>query len=215
MSPQSRPYRGRPGSLTAALAAVLLAGVLTGCQDLPSDRNPTPPPAPEYGGLAGRTFAVLVSADDPTLYQFPGAALAVCQAVSGKLAETNAAARPMHPGQLAEFQRLNPYWLSFPPSNLLKRLQVDRLVLVELSEYSTHEPGNAYVWQGVIVATLSVAESDAANPDNYVYRNVVHVRFPEKSGIGVANSDDPTIQRGMIEAFANDVAARLQPVLRR
>ena len=69
-------------------------------------------------------------------------------------------------------------------------MDVDKIVLIDLVEYRTHEPGNSYIWQGLITANIGVIDAHASDPDNFVYYNTVQVRFPEESSIGVVDADD-------------------------
>ncbi|MFP4145912.1 MAG: hypothetical protein ACOCTI_05460 [Phycisphaeraceae bacterium] len=156
----------------------------------------------KYRGLENQDVAVLVAADPASLAEHPRAPELVSRAVSGQIAKYVPGIGVANPGELAAFQRRNPYWKTQRPSELIDRLDVDRLVLIDLADYRTHEPGNAHVWQGVIAGTVSVIEADAEDPDQAAFFDVAQVRFPEDKVLGVVDADDETIQLGMLQAFA-------------
>jgi hypothetical protein len=159
----------------------------------------------QYRGLDNKSVAVVVAADDRTLYGYPMAPLRVSQAISAQLAVYVPGVRLADPRQIVEFQYNNPHWSTLPYEDLLKRFKVDRLILVDLTHYSTHEPGNKYVWQGQVVANVSVAEADRKDPNHLAFATAVSAKFPEDSVVGVLDSDDEAMQKGMLDLFSRNV----------
>jgi hypothetical protein len=162
--------------------------------------------AAEYKGLTGKRVAVIVAADEQTLYGHPGAPLAITKAVSAQLATALTDVKVANPEQVVEFQRKNPYWATLPYKMLLKKLEADRLIVIDLATYSTHEPGNTHVWRGVATASVSVAEADAENPNNLTYTQAVSARFPELQPVGVLDAEESTIALGLNREFATKVS---------
>ncbi|MCC6681513.1 MAG: hypothetical protein IT445_11485 [Phycisphaeraceae bacterium] len=159
-----------------------------------------------YLGLDNQSVAVLVSADQYILAQYPNVDLAVCSAVTRKIASNVPGVTVTNPTQVMTFQKNNPYWSTLPYEELIARLGTQRVVLIDLIEYRTHEPGNAHVWQGLISANVGVIEADAADPDRMAINEIVSVKFPENSDIGMLNSDDQTVELGMLSLFSRDAA---------
>lgn len=159
-----------------------------------------------YRGLANRSFAVLVAPDDYALGRHPQVVDRVSRCVTTAVAAAVDATRPMDPEQIVTFQHDNPGWVTSPPGDLIERLQVDRLLIVWLSDYALHEPGNAHVWRGVVAAKIDVIEAEAPNPNNAVYRTDVRAIFPADNSIGVFNAKDRDIEFGMLKNFGDSVA---------
>jgi len=160
----------------------------------------------QYDGLAGQRFAVLVAADEYTLYRYPEAPLQISRAMTARLAENLPGATPTDPQQLDRFQQDNPFWNTLRYTDLVEMLGVDRLVVVDLVDYRTREPGNAHVWRGVITANIGVIEAEAPDPDNFAFSTTVRTEFPPDTKVGVVNSDEETIQLGMLSQFSRDAA---------
>lgn len=160
----------------------------------------------EYDGLKDQRVAVLVAADEFTYFDYPNSTRRLRQAVTTRLTADIEGYKPVDPDQLETFQNNNPHWTTWTYGELLKRLDVDRIVYVDLSEYTTHQSGDPYTWRGVVVANVGVASTDAPNTNNLVYRQQIKVIYPEDDPVGVVDSDDETIELGMLNIFATAVS---------
>jgi hypothetical protein len=191
------------GWLFGVLVLTCLLG--TGCGQLPKlqgQQKKMVDVTAEYLGLDGQRVAVMVAADGQLLYKYPQAPSQICRAVTGRIASHVPGINATIPDQIMRFQNENPYWQNIRYGELVKKMDVDRVVLIDLVEYRTHEPGNAHLWQGIITANVGVIDASAADPDNFVFYNTVEVRFPEQSTVGLVDSDEESIQVGMLVLFA-------------
>lgn len=158
----------------------------------------------QYLGLENQRVAVMVAADEYTLFQAPGAPLKVSRAVSSRIAANVPGVTVVPPRDVMKFQQENPYWTAVPYGELVAKLDVDRIVLIDLIEYRTHEPGNAHVWQGMATGEIGVVEAEAEDPDNFAFATTVRAQFPEQSAIGMLNTDNETVELGLLVTFARD-----------
>lgn len=201
ISPSKQP-------VVVGLLLMAVAGVLGGCQlaafVLPRER--TFDVTAQYRGLDGRSVAVLVAADEYTLYRFPKAPAYTCKVISASLQASVPDVTMMNPKQIVQYQSEHPHWVTYRYSRILRDLGVDRLVIVDLADYQTHEPGNSHIWRGVISGTVSVIEADGPDPDDVGASFDVAARYPEEGEVGLLDQDDETIQLGMLQVFARDVA---------
>ena len=181
-----------------------LSVIGVGCMPLPSEPGKLVDVPAEYVGLQNKSVAVMVAADGLLTYNYPQAAEQICRVVTGKIAANVPGVTATIPDQVMAYQKANPYWQNVRYGELVEKMGVDNIVLIDLVEYRTHEPGNAHLWQGIITANVGVIDAAAQDPDNFVYYNTVQVRFPEKSTVGVVDSDDESIQLGMLLLFARD-----------
>lgn len=195
------------------IGMALVISLLPGCNivgyvahGVSGDGKKTHEVTADYPGLAGKSVAVIVAADEMTLFAHPGVQTRVCRAVTTQMAADIPGLELSDPEQIARFQLDNPYWNTLTYSELLAKLKVERLVYIDLTEYATHEPGNRHVWQGSVIAGVSVAASDASDPNNLVYTSTVTANFPEDGRIGVLDSNDNVIQAGMLRNFSLKVS---------
>ena len=162
--------------------------------------------AAQYTGLTDQTVAVMVLTDESVRYRYPDAAYNLCLTMSRDIAQNVAGVTTIDPEAVSTFQRENPYWSTVPPSRLIERYNVDRLVLVDVAEYRTREPGNAHLWKGVIDGSVSVYEAESADPDNRAFEQRVRAEFPQSGTFGLTEGDPQTIQIGMLKLFTDRAA---------
>jgi hypothetical protein len=160
----------------------------------------------QYYGLQNKTTAVLVTMDDHMLLEFRDADLRLDQAISQKIKSNVPGSVVLAPLQMIKFQRAHPRLAAIPYGQLLKELKADRLLLVDVFEYRTHDPGNPHQWQGVCSAGISVAAADAPDPDDLVFSTQVHVEYPKDAEIGMINSDSASIEAALQTGFSMQVS---------
>ena len=194
----------------APLVLIGLSLAMTGCNFVAwaaaagqGDDKPVDVPA-EYLGMTDKRIAVMVSADEYTLFRFPRSTDNVGQAVSNVIQANVENATVSIPREVARYQRQNPYWITSRPSRLIDELGVDRLVIIDLNEYRTNEEGNASVWRGVIDGTVSVYEADGEDPDNATFQKQIRAEFPEGGTFGLvsADADQAKIETATLTVFA-------------
>ena len=166
----------------------------------------------DYRGLDHQSVAVLVSADEYVQYEYPAAVVGVCSQVSRQLVQTIPQVKVLPPQQVHGFQNTHAYWNTLPHDQLLSELEVDRLILVDLIRYATHEPGNPYVRRGAMTAHISVVEAQSPNPNlspnpNHVaYASTVEAYFPPAERFGRVETNDTVVTLGLHRVFAEKVA---------
>lgn len=162
----------------------------------------------QYAGLPNKTIAVVVAADDYTLFRYANAPFMVCRAVSARISDEITGSRVVDPRQIIKFQKDNPYWNTLLLSDLVTRLGVERMVYIDLVTYETSEAGNREVAQGKIVANVSVLEADAKtrglDPDQFAFTAVVQSLYPEEHEYGVIDADMQTIELAVVSLFSRD-----------
>lgn len=200
-------------TLIAGLFAIALA--LPGCQVagwVVHGLTPEKAPEviePEYQGLIGKSVAVMVAADDRTVY--PNAQARICQYVTSRLVVDVPGIRVTDPKQIAKFTKENPDWIAIPYGDLIREMKVDRIVYISVAQYATHEQGNKELWQGTLVARVGVIEADAKDPYKFVYASNQQVMYPPDQPMGMLKANDEMIETGMLTAFAEKLGAIFRP----
>jgi hypothetical protein len=159
----------------------------------------------EYAGLKNSRYAVLVSADSDVLYQSPEAPRSICTAITRELASHVPGAVAVNPKQIIAFQEENPYWTTVPYSRLIKQLNVDQLVIVDIVQYNIHEKGNASIFRGTAIANVSIAKE--SDNDQLAYSKVVKATYPTGSAIGMIDSetDEQTFRLALLLNLSNTI----------
>ena len=159
----------------------------------------------QYEGLANQSVAVMVAAADTTLFQYPKMTDRICKSVSQRLNKHIEGVTLMNPEQVLSYQSENPYWHTLRYSRLIERMGVDRIVLVDIVDYRTHEPGNKHVYKGVATANIGVIEAQAADPDNFAFHTTVTTEFPDDTKVGLVNGDQQTLALALTKRFSRRV----------
>lgn len=193
-------------ALTSLFLALALIGTL-GCEVIGApfaafdeDQGPQPVAA-QYTGLIGQKVAVLVQTSETTQFRFPESKRAVTNAMTRSIAQNVEGVTVVPADTALAYQKQNPYWPAVPPSRLLDGLGVDRLIVVDVEEYRTQEPGNQYLWRGVIDALVAVYEAEAPDPDDKSFEQRVRAEWPEGTTVGLTEGDDATIQTAALAKF--------------
>lgn len=194
---------------TLALLTLTCMLPLSGCQmagyaaHVAEELRPPDTILAEYRGLENQSVAVIVNADYATLYDHPVVQLEIATAVTRRLADQVPGIELVNPRRVVEFQVRNPYWSAATYSELAKRLNVSRIVLIDVQEFRTREPGDTNLFRGVISAHVSVA-TDQSN--NLVYATTVSQAFPANAPEGILDARESDIRLGTISLFSYGVA---------
>lgn len=188
------------------LASVMLSGI--GCESLSMPGPEVVDIKAQYLGLKDKRVAIVVSTSDHTDFNYPSARELITKEVTRRVAAGVEGVTVTSPDEILEWQTDNPYWATRPPSTLVRQLKVDRLVLVEIGEYRTHEPGNKHELRGVIVASVNVVEAEAPDPDNYGVSFTKTVMYPDPniSLIGRVGESEQKIERMAQIRFCEETA---------
>jgi hypothetical protein len=187
------PFRFPQSTLIFALTAAALA--LQGCAIFgfggamveSYKRSSTHPIDAEYTGLAGKKWAVVVSAPRSIQGEFPDVVPYLTAKITERLVkqQDGVGADGYIPATtVLNYQYQHPRWVTLSYSELARSLGVDRVIYIEVQEYRLNEPGNQYIWSGVATGTLGIAESDGPLADEFSYTKTIRVTFPDKTGMG-------------------------------
>lgn len=178
------------------IAMVGLSLCLLGCDSTSSVNKKKIDVKAQYLDLNNRSVAVVVSMSDYTEFKHPQAKERIAEEIARLIQANVPGATLTNPSQIVAWQQDNPYWATRPPSMMVTQLKVERLVLVEIGEYRTHEPGDKHILRGVISASVNIVEADAADPDNFGASFTKNVMYPEpgESKIGRVGDDEQAIE---------------------
>ncbi|MFH1746925.1 MAG: hypothetical protein ABIG44_07755 [Planctomycetota bacterium] len=162
--------------------------------------EPTKKVPAEYPYLSGKKACILVWAEPFTMFEYPRVQLELSEYVRVKLEQhvQNLAITPNR--QIVEYQDRNPDWDREDPAKIGQRFGADRVIVIELTRYTTREPDSPHIYRGHIAANVKVYDSayDNAEPS---YKNTVEIAYPA-DGAGSYGTDDKAIRRSAMEAFA-------------
>jgi hypothetical protein len=177
-------------------ALCLTVALVSGCGQARSLNEEVIDVKAQYVDLANRSVAIVVSMSDFAEFNHPEARKAITEEMARRIQANVPGVTLTSPTEILKWQKDNEYWATRPPSMLIDQLKVERLVLVEVGEYRTHEPGDKHVLRGVISASINVVEADAADPDNFGASFTKNTMYPEpgESKIGRVGDSEELIE---------------------
>lgn len=194
------------------LAAVLgLGALMVGCQALAAPflmwgAEPTRTVPAEYPYLAGKRVAVVVWVEAETLFEFPNVQYELSEFVRDAITRNVKGVVFTPSRKVREHQMREVNWDRSHPSELGKVFGVERVLMIEITQYSTREPDSPHLYRGRIHAGLKVYDASASGSPP-VYKAQVETAYPPDSP-GQWGANDAAVRRGAMEAFADDVAKR-------
>jgi hypothetical protein len=192
--------------LVAALALPCAGCALFKGAALLWGEEPTKKVPPEYPYLAGKKLCLLVWAEPYTLFEYRWVQLDLSEFVRTALDGTVHGVTFAPNRQVVEYQDRHSDWDREHPARIGTRFGADRVLLIELTQYTTREPDSPYLLRGHIGANVKVY--DTAYPDaEPAYKTVVEAAYPPES-VGEYGTDDRTIRAATMQAFAAKLAAK-------
>jgi len=161
-------------------------------------QNSTRTIEPDYLGLAGKSFAVVVTTERSIQAEHPSLIDYLTAQMTARLSDPNSV--PVAGGfvpaaQVLKYVYGNPGWTAKPWADVAKELGgVERLVILEVTEFRLNDPGNQYLWEGLAAGTVSVIEADSILADEVAYYKAVAVKFPDKQGFGPNEMSAATVR---------------------
>lgn len=137
----------------------------------------------EYTGIGGHSFTVVVTSDRLIEANNPGITARMTQRINDRLIQNAGPSFAIPSADLLSVLYNMPQWPALPRGEVAEILGVERLIVVEVVEYSLNEPGNKYIWNGSAACVVTVYESDSGFPDAPVYEKALRVTFPDTSGL--------------------------------
>lgn len=167
-------------------------------------RSSTKTVQPEYTGLKGKNWAVVILADRSIQAEHPQLVRYLTPKFCERLTEAQpkiAAAGMVPAERVLRYQYDHPSWVTMPYSALAKELQVNRLIVVEIIEYRLNEPGNQYLWSGLASGTVGVVEADTIVQDDFAFSKTIRVKFPDGESYGPGDMDRATVSTALAQRF--------------
>jgi hypothetical protein len=171
--------------------------------------EPTKKVNAEYAHLKGKKVLILVWAEQATLYEYPHVQLEVASAVRYSLKEKFKDIEIVSPTDVDRYMKSHPDWSTEHPSRLGRQQKADLVMMVELLEFTTREPGSPGLFRGRVRARVTVYDltQHEEQPKGIALKPAEAIYPPDKP-IGVLRADDRTIRAETYKEFGRVVAEK-------
>lgn len=155
----------------------------------------------EYS-LEGYRVAVVIDTDLSIHYEHPGIATLIAGAVSGRIAKNVKNVEVLRPDSVARWQFETPQWTAMPSTEIAKSLGVDRVIYIDLQNYTLTPPGNRWLWEARCSAMIGVIEADSFEHDGFVDTYEIMAGFPRRPAVlSREEASEGTIEQGLLNEF--------------
>lgn len=137
----------------------------------------------EYEGIQDKSFAAVVIADRAIQSDHPNIAARLTDRTNRLLHDNAEGQGWIPPADLLAYLYNHPAWVAWSRDRLAEELGVERLIVIELTEYRLNAEGNQYEWEGIASAIVEVYEADSVVPDEPAYSQLISVAFPDNAGV--------------------------------
>ena len=162
----------------------------------------------EYTGLDSKTIAVVVACGPGIAFEYPYAGLDVARLSVLTLTESLKRVEFVEPGKIDKFQREDLDWLSMPISQIAERFEVDRVLYIDLLQFTTSEINSVNLLRGYVTADVRVYESDSERVDQASYQTEISVVWPEHGPLALSDAAQESVYRQTITLFGDKLARR-------
>jgi hypothetical protein len=198
-------------------ALLLLPTAASGCFILSTSKDVPIPP--RYIGLQEKSVGVMVWCDRVIRLDYPTLQLDIASAVQRQLIQAQTkdkkkelkdATFPVQPRSIVRFQIENPDIDSQPITEVAPKLNVDRVIYIEVEEFFTRPDAQLTLFRGTARGTVRLVEVDSNNVATVAYvENDVMAVYPEDAPVeGLPGSDDARIYQATVNAFAKEIVKR-------
>lgn len=162
----------------------------------------------EYDDLGGKKVAVLVMTTPGVDFEYPYAQLNLTELASIVIRQRVKGAEFVDPAEIDRFQREDLDWLRLPIDKIGEKFGVERIVYLDIVQYTMAEENSVNLLRGRIWAEISIYEMEAAAVNSPVYTGEVIVVYPEYAPVPLSSGAQQQIEFRTINMFAEALAKK-------
>lgn len=198
-------------AVTTLCTALLLCTGLSACnvagyvaysmqQDVPKEVKA------RYTGLENERVAIMVQSSSFVYSMSPHGPDKVGYGMGAKMQASIEGVTVIPKDIVDTYKRKNRGWIAYEPARIMEDLGVNRVVLVDLYEYRTHEPGDPHVKMGIMAANISVLSLDEYDPNTIAFSTDVRTQWPKDTKVGAVTLDDNKVEQVTLNYFLREAA---------
>ena len=198
---------------------LLLPGLAAGCNIIgaAAAKAPKPDILAAYKGLAGKRVGVVVWADRSLVTDWPTLQLDMGNSIISKLKQAQDAKSkeligttfPYPAASFVKYQKEHPGIEGMPITDVAPKLGVDRLIYIEVADFSTRVDGAVALYLGTMEVSLKVVEIEDGKGKSVYDEGSIKSQFPDKATKeGVLNSSDRAMYGGTVNSISTDIVTR-------
>jgi hypothetical protein len=164
-----------------------------------------------YAGLTDKSVAIVVWAPLATLDEYPGAPEEISTFVATQMRGHMPTTRPVDPQQIIRWQADTLNWQNLPAADIGRHFQADRVLVIDVLDYSTRRPLGVSNLQGRLRAECKIYDTARAAaepaPGRPAWTGLVDAAWPSGKPLDPTQTNETAVRQRTLDAFA-DVLVR-------
>lgn len=162
----------------------------------------------EYSGLKNASVAIVVYADQATTDEFTENRKELSTFVATTLRSKIPTVRVLNPQEVINWQDDTVNWFGLPEKDIAKHFSVDRVLYIELLNYTSRMGGGYGDLQGDIRANCKIFERESVG-NSPVWTGTIESRWPKNGPLEATASDERAVRSRTLQLFADDLVSHL------
>ena len=180
---------------------------------------PRPIVQPKYGGLPGHSVGILVWADRAIQIDWPTLPLDTASSLQKKFQDSQVKKHekeqmtfPVQPASILRYIEDHPEVTAQDITEVAPKLGVERLIYIEIDDFTTKAPASLDLYRGSMSGTLKVVEVDGSTAKVVYEEDGIKVVYPPKvPEDGTPRGNNYQFYLGTIDAYTTEIFHRLVP----
>ncbi|MFP4141037.1 MAG: hypothetical protein ACLFVH_13140 [Phycisphaerae bacterium] len=160
----------------------------------------------EFDKLENKRVAVVVYLDQSVYYEHPRVDLQIAYALRGQLTKNIDGLRVVDPRTVIAYQESDLDWAALPKAELARKFNADYVLMVNVPEFSTSEPGTVRLFRGNVVASPALYQAGVPEEKSCVwYEDAIRVTWPKETQ-GKYGQSDAGVKKVTVALLADRIA---------
>ncbi len=192
--------------LCAGVAAVGLLAGASGCQFLGMayENVAGTPMAARYTDLAKKSVMILVYTDGATEFEYPQARQEISSFLSAELRKHLPKSKLLKSSKVIAYQNNTQGWQALPIKTIGKHFGVDRVLYIEVVDFTAHAPGAPHLMQGHIRAHVAIYNTHLPGGGR-VFATDINTLWPKAGPEPVYHTNSNVVMYNALTHFSRSV----------
>jgi hypothetical protein len=161
----------------------------------------------EYHGLADKSVAIVIYADQATTNEFPAAREEISSFLAGEMRDHIPTARLLDYHEVTNWQDDTINWFGLTEKQMGQHFGVDRVIYIEMLDYAVIQEKGVGDLQGHIRANCKVFEVDSPTAAP-AWSEVIDVSYPEDRPIDASQTTPDAVRSHTLQKFTETLVER-------
>ncbi len=162
----------------------------------------------EYTGLKGKRVAIIIAGLPAIDFEDPYARMDLALASAALIRQEVDEVQFVDQEKIERYQQENLDWISLPMRELGKHFGVDRILYIELMQFTTVEPESINLVRGRVWSQVSIYEIDSAQPNTPVYETEIQAVYPERGPLPMSDTARMGVRQKIIVLYAQELSRK-------